>query len=131
MNVIKLFIELLRAIASGKHVQIQTYEHRYLCTTCTDGNRFEMWSNDWPTLSKLIKDHEAAHAGRLPAPSPKDSTLGLIASRLEYKSGEALHAQPGNDGTEWDDRTRELFYATKEGRASAFAEAARILRGED
>lgn len=63
---LKLFVELFRAIMSGKRVKIDTYEHHYLCPNCTGGGQhFEMSSNDWSFLAKMIKIHEATHKPKI------------------------------------------------------------------
>jgi hypothetical protein len=57
----KLHLKLLRATLAGKYVTVSMYEHRYLCPHCINGDRFELWSNDWSALTKLIEIHEEAH----------------------------------------------------------------------
>ena len=51
-----------------------------------------------------------------------------VALRLEFKADQALKAEPDPDWTEVEKRE---FRIRKQGRASAFAEAARIVRGQD
>jgi hypothetical protein len=89
----------------------------------------------WGTEIRPRQDIEQAYGPlrRLPWPPTTDTATTAtvadeaVARRLEYKAEQALMAQPEE---EWTDDEKHDFTMCRRACASAFTEAARIVRGE-
>jgi hypothetical protein len=89
------------------------------------------FSKDGGQTHYLLDDQDtiitSAPARPSPLPDPIPTDPEDIASRLEYKADQALKAQPAAG---WTNDEKSDFHRRQHGRATAFTEAARIVRGE-